>query len=105
MGITVGYNYIHGEIWDVYERFEIALDQAKSKGYLGSNIKTLILVLTYLLIMVGVHIFVEKKQHYLNLLRAKKVNQDLSLHFLQVMDYLVDQLRLIIQRHLLQFHG
>ena len=39
MGITVGYNYIHGEIWDVYERFEIALDQAKSKGYLGSNIK------------------------------------------------------------------
>ena len=22
MGITVGYNYIHGEIWDVYERFE-----------------------------------------------------------------------------------
>jgi NADH-quinone oxidoreductase subunit F len=39
MGITVGYNYIHGEIWDVYERFEIALDQAKSKGYLGTNIK------------------------------------------------------------------
>ena len=28
--------------------------------------------------MVGVHIFVEKKQHYLNLLRAKKVNQDLT---------------------------
>ena len=39
MGITVGYNYIHGEIWDVYERFEIALDQAKSKGFLGTSIK------------------------------------------------------------------
>ncbi|MEN9783538.1 MAG: hypothetical protein RJA24_881 [Pseudomonadota bacterium] len=26
MGITVGYNYIHGEIWDVYERFEEALE-------------------------------------------------------------------------------
>ena len=39
MGITVGYNYIHGEIWDVYERFETALDQAKSKGFLGTNIK------------------------------------------------------------------
>ena len=39
MGITVGYNYIHGEIWDVYERFETALDQAKSKGFLGANIK------------------------------------------------------------------
>ena len=32
MGITVGYNYIHGEIWDVYERFEIALDQLSPKG-------------------------------------------------------------------------
>ena len=39
MGITVGYNYIHGEIWDVYERFEIALDQASPKVFLGSNIK------------------------------------------------------------------
>jgi NADH-quinone oxidoreductase subunit F len=28
MGITVGYNYIHGEIWDVYERFEEALEEA-----------------------------------------------------------------------------
>src|ERR1700730_11837229 len=28
MGISVGYNYIHGEIWDVYERFEEALEEA-----------------------------------------------------------------------------
>jgi len=26
MGIPVGYNYIHGEIWDVYDRFEEAID-------------------------------------------------------------------------------
>ena len=38
MGITVGYNYIHGEIWEVYERFEEALEQAKQKGFLGKNI-------------------------------------------------------------------
>jgi NADH-quinone oxidoreductase subunit F len=38
MGITVGYNYIHGEIWEVYERFEEALEQAKEKGFLGKNI-------------------------------------------------------------------
>ncbi|WP_225721600.1 NADH-quinone oxidoreductase subunit NuoF [Candidatus Vallotiella sp. (ex Adelges kitamiensis)] len=38
MGITVGYNYIHGEIWEVYERFEIALNEANSVGYLGHNI-------------------------------------------------------------------
>src|SRR5204863_1665162 len=28
MGIAVGYNYIHGEIFEVYERFEEALDEA-----------------------------------------------------------------------------
>jgi NADH-quinone oxidoreductase subunit F len=38
MGIQVGYNYIHGEVWDVYERFEEALDEARSAGYLGTNI-------------------------------------------------------------------
>jgi NADH-quinone oxidoreductase subunit F len=38
MGITVGYNYIHGEIWDAYERFEAALEEAREAGYLGDNI-------------------------------------------------------------------
>ena len=38
MGISVGYNYIHGEIWDVYERFEEALEEARQAGYLGQNI-------------------------------------------------------------------
>ena len=36
MGISVGYNYIHGEIFQVYERFEAALDEARRAGYLGS---------------------------------------------------------------------
>ncbi|WP_333841721.1 NADH-quinone oxidoreductase subunit NuoF [Pelomicrobium sp.] len=38
MGISVGYNYIHGEIWEVYERFEEALEEAYQAGYLGKNI-------------------------------------------------------------------
>jgi NADH-quinone oxidoreductase subunit F len=38
MGIPVAYNYIHGEIWDVYERCEEALAEARAAGYLGSNI-------------------------------------------------------------------
>jgi NADH-quinone oxidoreductase subunit F len=38
MGIPVGYNYIHGEIWAEYERFEEALDEARAAGYLGENI-------------------------------------------------------------------
>jgi NADH-quinone oxidoreductase subunit F len=30
MGITVGYNYIHGEIFQTYERFEEALEEARA---------------------------------------------------------------------------
>lgn len=38
MGVSVGYNYIHGEIFEVYERFEAALEQARAAGYLGDDI-------------------------------------------------------------------
>ncbi|NYT38262.1 NADH oxidoreductase (quinone) subunit F [Allopusillimonas soli] len=38
MGISVGYNYIHGEIFEIYERFEQALEQARQAGFLGDNI-------------------------------------------------------------------
>jgi NADH-quinone oxidoreductase subunit F len=38
MGITVGYNYIHGEIFQTYERFEAALEEARAAGFLGGNI-------------------------------------------------------------------
>jgi NADH-quinone oxidoreductase subunit F len=33
-----GYNYIHGEIWDLYERFEQALEEARAAGFIGTNI-------------------------------------------------------------------
>lgn len=38
MGISVGYNYIHGEIFKTYERFEEALNEARAAGLLGNNI-------------------------------------------------------------------
>ncbi len=38
MGITVGYNYIHGEIFATYQRFEAALEEARAAGLLGNNI-------------------------------------------------------------------
>jgi NADH-quinone oxidoreductase subunit F len=38
LGARAGYNYIHGEIWDCYERFEEALDEARQAGYLGKDI-------------------------------------------------------------------
>ncbi|MDR2015908.1 MAG: NADH-quinone oxidoreductase subunit NuoF [Azoarcus sp.] len=37
-GCTRGYNYIHGEIFEVYRRFEEALDEARAAGFLGQNI-------------------------------------------------------------------
>jgi len=38
MGISVGYNYIHGEIFEVYDRFEEALEEARAAGLLGDNL-------------------------------------------------------------------
>ncbi len=38
MGIATGYNYIHGEIFEVYDRFEEALDEAGAAGLLGDRI-------------------------------------------------------------------
>ncbi len=38
MGASVGYNYIHGEIFQTYERFEEALEEARAAGYLGDDI-------------------------------------------------------------------
>ncbi|MEO1956535.1 MAG: NADH-quinone oxidoreductase subunit NuoF [Methylophilaceae bacterium] len=38
LGASVGYNYIHGEIWAEYEIFEAALQDARDAGYLGENL-------------------------------------------------------------------
>jgi NADH-quinone oxidoreductase subunit F len=38
MGISVGYNYIHGEIFSTYDRFEEALEEARAAGFLGDAI-------------------------------------------------------------------
>lgn len=38
MGCERGYNYIHGEIFDVYLRFEAALEEARQAGFLGNKI-------------------------------------------------------------------
>ncbi len=38
MGAARGYNYIHGEIFDIYQRFEEALDEAREAKLIGQNI-------------------------------------------------------------------
>ena len=38
MKVKVGYNYVHGEIYEAYERMEEACEEARKAGYLGNNI-------------------------------------------------------------------
>ncbi len=38
LGARAGYNYIHGEIFELYQSWEQALDEARAAGYLGKNI-------------------------------------------------------------------
>ncbi len=38
IGATKGYNYIRGEFWEPFERFETALQEAREAGFLGKNI-------------------------------------------------------------------
>ena len=38
IGARAGYNYIRGEFWEPYERFEAAIEEARAAGFLGKNI-------------------------------------------------------------------
>ncbi|MEQ1592164.1 MAG: NADH-quinone oxidoreductase subunit NuoF [Thiobacillaceae bacterium] len=38
LGAKVGYNYIHGEIYEAYDIFERALQEARDAGYLGDKL-------------------------------------------------------------------
>ncbi len=38
VGAARGYNYIHGEIWEIYKRFEDALGEARAAGLIGKDI-------------------------------------------------------------------
>ena len=39
IGASKGYNYIRGEFWEPYERFEGALEEAYKAGFLGENLQ------------------------------------------------------------------
>lgn len=38
IGASKGYNYIRGEFWEPYERFQAAIEEARAAGLLGKNI-------------------------------------------------------------------
>src|SRR3990167_8220979 len=37
MGATAAYNFLRGEFWEPFHRCEIALEEAKTAGYIGDN--------------------------------------------------------------------
>ena len=39
IGASAGYNYIRGEFWEPFERFEGALEEAYKAGFLGENLQ------------------------------------------------------------------
>jgi NADH-quinone oxidoreductase subunit F len=97
MGISVGYNYIHGEIFEVYERFEEALKEAREAGFLGDNI-----------LGSGFNFQLhaaEKKRHCLSHLKVKRVNPVSSRHFRQASVYTANPLPLTTLRRLPPPHG
>jgi len=38
IGATRGFNYIRGEFWEPYKRFQAALEEARGAGFLGENL-------------------------------------------------------------------
>jgi NADH-quinone oxidoreductase subunit F len=94
MSANTGYNYIHGEIYEVYLRFEAALDEARQAGYLGENI-----------LSSGFHYQLHAAHGYgayicgeetalLESLEGKKDSRDSSRHFLLPTGFMVARPRL-----------
>jgi len=67
-----GYNYIHGEVWEVYKRFEEALDEARTAGLLVRISLVVIFLSSFLRITVTAPISVAKKPHCLSRLKARR---------------------------------
>ena len=85
MGISRGYNYIHGEIFEAYEIFEQALAQARAAGFWVKIFWAQALSLICLRIMVMARTSAVKKPHCLNRLKAKKVSHASSRHSQRVL--------------------
>ena len=75
MGARRGYNYIHGEIWEVYELMERAVGDAMAAGYLGDDILGSVFLLNFTIITVTGLIFAVKKRRCLSHWKVKKDNR------------------------------
>lgn len=84
MGTSVGYNYIHGEIFSTYQRFEQALEEARLAGLLGNNILAVISVLSCMLRMGLEPTSVVKRRRCWSHLKARRGSHGSSHPFLQL---------------------
>lgn len=82
MGAKAGYNYIHGEIFEGYQRFEAALEQARAAGFWVKIFWVRILNLNSSPTTATVRIFAVKKPHCSNRWKAKKASRALNRHSL-----------------------
>jgi len=101
MGISRGYNYIHGEIFEAYEIFEQAWRKRVKQVCSVTISSARALVLTCLHTMAMVRIFAVKKPLCSNRLKAKKANRALNHRSLRALVCTVSQPRLTIPRPLL----
>jgi NADH:ubiquinone oxidoreductase subunit F (NADH-binding) len=83
MGCERGYNYIHGEIFEVYERFEEALQEAGTQACSGRTFSDRTLVSNCMLTMGMVRISAEKKRLSLSLLKERRDSRASSRRFRQ----------------------
>ncbi len=72
MGAKAGYNYIHGEIFEGYQRFEAALEQARAAGFWVKIFWVRILNSNSSPTTATVHTSAAKKPHCLNRWKAKR---------------------------------
>jgi NADH-quinone oxidoreductase subunit F len=105
MGISVGYNYIHGEIFATYERFEEALKEARAAGYLGDKI----LGSSFNFQLHASHGFgayiCGEETALLESLEGKKVNLVSNRRSQLALACTVNQQRSITRKHLPPYHG
>ena len=80
-GHTVGYNYIHGEIFRIYEQFEEALDEARAAGSLATTSSAPALTSSCTPSTAMGRISAAKRPPCSNLSRARRVSLVSSRHF------------------------
>ena len=82
IGATIGFNYIRGEYYEPWQRFEAALDEARQAGLLGENLMGSEIAFELHSQRGAGHISVVRRPHCWSRWREKKDSRVSSRHFL-----------------------